>query len=242
MNAIEDNGYHHAWRALGQALPRPKAILCISAHWETIGVQIGGAIQPETIHDFGGFPQALFDVQYPAPGSAWLTERTADLLANQYPIIDQVRGIDHGVWGVLIALYPQADIPVIQLSLDMSRPAADHYKLAQALRPLRDEGVLILGSGNIVHNLSAIDFRNPKPLDWALRFIEEAKRLIASGDHDQLCDLAALGPDAALAINSAEHYLPLLYVLGASDKGEALRFITDETFAAISMTGVVIGG
>ncbi len=242
MNAIEDNQFHQAWRALGQTLPRHKAVLCVSAHWETIGVQVGGAVQPETIHDFGGFPQALFDVLYPAPGSKWLTDRTAELLANQYPIIDAARGIDHGVWGVLIALYRQADIPVIQLSLDMSRPASEHYKLGQALRPLRDEGILILGSGNIVHNLRAIDFRNPKPLDWALRFIEEAKRLIASGDHDRLCDLAALGPDAALAINSAEHYLPLLYTLGASDKGEALRFITDETFAAISMTGVVIGG
>lgn len=242
MNAIEDNRFHKAWNALGQTLPRPKAILCVSAHWETIGVQIGGALRPETIHDFGGFPQALFDVQYPAMGSAWLTERTAQLLARHYPLIDQTRGLDHGAWGVLTALYPNADIPVVQLSLDMSRPASEHLKLGQALRPLRDEGVLILGSGNIVHNLRAADWRNPRPLEWAIRFIAEAKRLIEAGDYKSLTDLAGLGPDAALAINSAEHYLPLLYTLGASDKGEAIRFITDETVAAISMTGLVLGG
>jgi len=241
MNAIEDNAFHRAWQALGQTLPRPKAILCVSAHWETIGVQIGGALKPETIHDFGGFPQALFDVQYPAPGSEGLTERTAEILARQYPIIDHKRGLDHGAWGVLTALYPKADIPVVQLSLDMSRPASEHYKLGQALRPLRDEGVLILASGNIVHNLRAADFRNPSPLDWAIRFIDQAKSLIEAGDYERLADLASLGPDAAPAINSAEHYLPLLYTLGASDKGETIRFITDETVAAIAMTGLVIG-
>jgi 4,5-DOPA dioxygenase extradiol len=241
MNAVEDNVFHQAWQALGRALPRPRAILCVSAHWETIGVQIGGALKPETIHDFGGFPQALFDVQYPASGSDWLCERTAQILARHYPIIDQKRGLDHGAWGVLTALYPKADIPVVQLSLDMSRPAFEHYKLGQALRPLRDEGVLILASGNIVHNLRVADFRNPRPLDWAIRFIDEAKSLIEAGDYARLADLASLGPDAALAINSAEHYLPLLYALGASDKDEPIRFITDETVAAIAMTGLVIG-
>ncbi len=242
MNAIEPNRFHLEWRALGKALPRPKAILCVSAHWESVGIKVGGSAAPETIHDFGGFPQALFDVVYAAPGAPWLAERTAQLLAAFGATFDPDRGLDHGSWGVLTALYPDADVPVVQLSLDRARAPQDHYAIAKALRPLRDEGIMILASGDIVHNLRAIDFRNPAPVDWGLRFNDQVKDLISQGQHQALIDYMDLGPDAALSINSAEHYLPLLYTLGVSDPGESLRFVTDEVFAAISMTGLVFGG
>lgn len=241
MNAIEQNRFHLEWRALGQSLPRPKAILCVSAHWETHGIKVSGSEAPETIHDFGGFPQALFDVVYPAPGAPWLAARTAELLKDFGATIDPERGLDHGSWGVLTALYPDADVPVIQLSLDRARSPQEHYQIAKALRPLRDEGIMILASGDIVHNLRAIDFRNPTPLDWAVRFNDQVKDLIARGQHQPLIDYLDLGQDAALSINSAEHYLPLLYTLGVSDPGESLRFVTDEVFAALSMTGLVYG-
>ena len=242
MNAIEPNRFHLEWRALGQALPRPKAILCVSAHWETHGIRVSSASHPETIHDFGGFPQALFDVVYPAAGSPELAERTAQLLAGFGATLDPDRGLDHGSWGLLTALYPDADVPVVQLSLDRDRTPQQHYDIAKALRPLRDEGIMILASGDIVHNLRAINFRNPTPIDWGVRFNEQVKDLIRRGQHQPLIDYLDLGQDAALSINSAEHYLPLLYTLGVSDPDEALRFVTDEVVAAISMTGIIYGG
>ena len=158
MNAIEDNAWRRGWAAAAEQLPRPKAILCISAHWETRGLAVSASPAPETIHDFFGFPKALFDVRYPAPGSPELAARTGDLLAPLPVYLDQERGLDHGAWSVLVALYPQADVPVVQLSLDRDRTPREHYALARALAPLRDEGVLIIGSGDIVHNLRAIDF------------------------------------------------------------------------------------
>ena len=242
MNAIEDNGWSRAWAALGRDLPRPRAILMVSAHWETRGASaVSAAPHPETIHDFGGFPQALFDVRYPAPGDPALAARVAQLLAPDAVVQHPTRGLDHGAWGVLRPMYPDADIPVVQLSLDRGRPDAWHYAAGRRLAALRDEGVLILGSGDIVHNLRAVDFRSGQTPDWAPRFNETAKALITAGDHAPLIDWQTLGPDAHAAINSAEHYLPLLYVLGAQTAGEPVSFFTDDVFAGISMTGVRVG-
>jgi len=240
MNAIEDNGWRGGWAEAAAALPKPRAVLCVSAHWETHGLAVTSAAAPETIHDFFGFPQALFDVLYPAPGSPALAERVRALLAPLPVRLDPERGLDHGAWSVLAPMYPDADVPVIQLSLDRDRPPRDHYALARALAPLRDEGVLIVGSGDIVHNLRA-DFRRPEPLDWALRFNDLAKRLIVAGDHADLVDYERLGPDAEASINSAEHYLPLLYVLALQAPGERADFFNDDVFAAISMTSLRVG-
>ena len=241
MNAIEDNPFRRGWAQAAAELPRPRAILCVSAHWETRGLGVTGSEQPPTIHDFYGFPQALFDVRYPAPGAPWLAERAAALLAPRAVAVDPERGLDHGAWAVLRAMYPNADVPIVQLSLDRNRSAAEHYALGRALRPLRDEGVLIVGSGDIVHNLRAADFRKPDAPDWAVRFNDEAKRLIAAHDHQPLIDYATLGDDALWSINSAEHYLPLLYVLAQQDAGDAVSLFNDAVVAAISMTSIRIG-
>ena len=242
MNAIEDNPWSRDWARLGRDLPRPRAILMVSAHWETRGAAaVSASAAPETIHDFFGFPQALFDVRYPAPGDPALAARVAELLSPDPVVQHPTRGLDHGAWGVLGPMYPEADIPVAQLSLDRGRPDRWHYEAGRRLAPLRDEGVMIVGSGDIVHNLRAADFRRPEAPAWADRFNERAKALILSGDHDALIDWHALGPDAETAINSAEHYLPLLYVLGAAGKDESISFFNDDVFAAISMTGVKVG-
>lgn len=245
MNAIADNAFAHGWADVARRVPRPKAILCISAHWETRGVAVGGAEAPDTIHDFFGFPQALFDVRYPAPGAPWLAMRVRDLLAEspaapRAVAIDEVRGLDHGAWSVLKPMYPEADIPVVQLSLDRTLSAAHHYELAKALAPLRDEGVLVIGSGDIVHNLR-VDFRRAVVPDWAARFNERAKALIAEGNDAILAAYETLGEDAALSINSAEHYLPLLYVLALRRADDSVTFFNDVMFAAISMTSLVVG-
>lgn len=238
MNAIEDNEFHRAWRALGQRLPRPRAVLCVSAHWETRGVHVGATASPETIHDFYGFPQALFDVQYRAPGNPALARRAAELAGAQQ---DPERGLDHGAWGVLIAMYPDASVPVVQLSLDTTQPGAFHYALAKKLAPLRDEGILIVGSGNIVHNLGVWRPGDGRPYDWALRFDAEVRRRIDAGDHQGLADYPSLGADARLSIPTPEHYLPLLYVLALQDKGEIPVFFNDQVMTSISMTSVLIG-
>lgn len=241
MNAIEDNAWSRAWRETGERLPRPNAVLMISAHWETRGIAVTASEHPETIHDFGGFPQALFDAQYPAPGDPALARRVAELLAPEPVLQHPTRGLDHGAWSVLAPMYPAADIPVVQLSLDRDRTGQEHYDLGRRLAPLREEGVLIVGSGDIVHNLRAADFRRPETPEWADRFNTTAKRLIETGEHGPLIDYASLGEDAAQAINSAEHYLPLLYVLGAQGPGEPVSFFNDNVFAAISMTSLAIG-
>ena len=238
MNAIEDNGWRQGWAAAAAQIPPPKAVLCISAHWETEGVAVTAGATPETIHDFFGFPQALFDVRYPAPGSPELAARVRDLLAPEPVRMDLARGLDHGAWSVLGPMYPEAAVPVVQLSLNRDFTPRDHFAVGQALAPLRDEGVLIVGSGDIVHNLRAIDFRRPEPLDWAIRFNDQAKRLIVAGEHADLIDYHRLGPDAEASINSAEHYLPLLYVLGLQQRGEPVSFFNDDVVAAISMTSV----
>jgi 4,5-DOPA dioxygenase extradiol len=241
MNAIEDNEFHRAWRALGERLPRPRAILCVSAHWETLGARLTGANHPATIHDFYGFPQALFDVEYPAPGEPKLAHRVVDLLGgHSHAQIDATRGFDHGMWSVLRVMYPDADVPVVQLGIDTSQPGAHHYGLAKQLAPLRDEGVLMLGSGNIVHNLRLWDGRNPHPLDWAARFDAEVRRKIRAGDHVELADWQRLGEDARLAVPTPEHYLPLLYALALQRDGDRLTFFNENVSSAIGMTSVVL--
>jgi 4,5-DOPA dioxygenase extradiol len=241
MNAIEDNSYHWQWRQLGERLPRPKAILCVSAHWETRGARITGAGHPSTIHDFFGFPQALLDVQYPAPGDVKLARRVEELLGgHKHAQVDATRGLDHGAWSVLRGMYPNADVPVVQLGIDTSLPGGHHYELAKRLAPLRDEGVLVIGSGNIVHNLALWDSRDPRPLDWAIRFDGSVRRRIAAREHIDLVDWPRMGEDARLAIPTPEHYVPLLYVLALQRDGDHVRFFNEQVAGPISMTSVVI--
>ncbi len=241
MNAIEDNAWSRGWREAAARLPKPKAVLCVSAHWETKGVRVTAAPRPETIHDFAGFPQALFAVRYPAPGDPDLARRVIALLAPQDVGQDPVRGLDHGAWSVLCAMYPDADIPVVQLSLDSGEPGAFHYDLAGRLSPLREEGVLVLGSGNFVHNLRRFDWDRSEPLDWAKRFDAEVKARIRARDHEALLDPLALSADGRLAVPTAEHYLPLLYVLALQSAGEPVSFFNEDVVSSISMTSVVVG-
>jgi 4,5-DOPA dioxygenase extradiol len=242
MNAIEDNAWSRAWRALGRELPRPRAILCVSAHWETPGPWLTGSAAPPTIHDFGGFPQALFDVQWPAPGDPALAQRVVDLLGDDVGArIDPRRGLDHGAWGVLRPMHPDADIPVVQLGIDSRRPGAWHVALARRLAPLRDEGVLVVASGDIVHNLRLFNWHDQSPLPWALRFRDRVNALIRDGDLAALADWPALGEDARLSIPTPEHYLPLLYALALARDGDALRFFNDDVIGSLSMTSLLIG-
>ena len=221
MNAIEDNEFSKGWREAAKILPRPKAILCISAHWETPGTLVTTKEKPKTIHDFGGFPQALYEAQYPAPGSSWLAKETQNTVKNVQVNLNEDWGLDHGCWSVLIRMYPQADIPVVQLSLDYTKTPQDHYNLAKELAPLRQQGVLILGSGNIVHNLRRIvvkgnnwdNFNEPYGLDWAIEASKLFKKLIDENNHQALIDYPSLGRAVQLAVPTPEHYLPLLYVL-----------------------------
>ncbi|MEO8743315.1 MAG: 4,5-DOPA dioxygenase extradiol [Lysobacteraceae bacterium] len=241
MNAIEDNTFSRAWRALGEQLPRPKAVLCVSAHWETRGVRITSASHPSTIHDFYGFPKALFDVQYPAPGDPELARRVETLLGSHGHVqADATRGLDHGAWSVLRVMYPDADVPVVQLGIDTTQPGEYHYRLAQALAPLRDEGVLVLGSGNIVHNLSVWNPRAAHPLEWAQRFDESVKHRIRMRDHAALADWPRLGIDARTAIPTPEHYLPLLYVLALQRDDDRVDFFNEVVISSIGMTSLVI--
>jgi 4,5-DOPA dioxygenase extradiol len=241
MNALEDNEFTRGWREAARRLPRPRAILCVSAHWETPGVWTCAAAQPETIHDFYGFPQALFDVRYPAPGDPALAERVAELVKTTNVRTTPEWGLDHGAWSVLRVMYPQADVPVVQLGLDTRQPGAFHVTLAQELGPLRDEGVLILGSGNVVHNLRLLNFRNPAPADWAVRARDVLRERIAASDTAALADWRVLGPDVALGIPTAEHYLPLLYVLGTRRDGDQIHIFNDVVTSSLAMTSVQVG-
>lgn len=242
MNAIEDGPFRRGWQEAARSIPRPEAILCISAHWETRGVAVTAAEHPETIHDFTGFPRPLFEVRYPAPGSPSLARRVGDLLRAHHVRLDPHRGLDHGSWSVLSAFYPRADVPVVQLSLDTQKPGSFHLELGMKLAPLREEGILILGSGDIVHNLQRIDFERADGFDWAIRFNDAVKRRIVDGRVDELVNPDAVSGGANLAVPTAEHYLPMLYVLGARTAGEPIRFFNDRvTMGSISMTSLVIG-
>lgn len=241
MNTIEDNEFSRSWQELGRTLPKAKAILCISAHWETMGVAVTASSRPETIHDFYGFPKALFDVQYPAPGDPELAGRIAQLFGSESLQLDADRGLDHGTWSVLQPMYPAAEIPVIQLSLDRTRNAESHYELAKKLRPLREQGVLIIGSGNIVHNLRVFDFHQTQAYDWAATFDLMTKNCILQKDHAALCDYPIFGEMAALSIPTAEHYLPLLYVLALQQDDDNLKFFNEKVLSSISMRSLQIG-
>jgi 4,5-DOPA dioxygenase extradiol len=241
MNAIEDNEFSQAWQDAAGHIPPPKAILCISAHWETRGSQVTAMEAPRTIHDFYGFPRPLFEKQYPAPGSRDLASRIIKLLDKSSLLPDQNWGLDHGTWSVLCRMYPQADIPVVQLSLDRSGENANHYRLGQGLRPLRQEGVLIIGSGNIVHNLRMMVWEDTA-FDWAIEYDAKVAQWILEDDHDSIIHYEKHGKAAMLAVNSAEHYLPLLYILGLKEKGEPVSFFADKLWGgSLSMRCVRFG-
>lgn len=247
MNAIEDNAFSKAWRSVGEALPRPKAILCISAHWETRGTQVTAMEKPRTIHDFSGFPQALFDVQYPAPGSLWLARATKAAVTSADIGQDTEWGLDHGCWSVLKHLFPKADVPVVQLSLDRAKSGPAHYALAKELAPLRHQGVLILGSGNMVHNLRMVvvrsngDFNQPFGFDWAIEANDLFKRLIKENRHAELADYPSLGPSVQLAVPTPEHYLPLLYALALKQENETATTFNDQPVGgSLTMTSLII--
>jgi 4,5-DOPA dioxygenase extradiol len=226
MNALLTNSYTQAWAALGKTIPRPKAILSISAHWYIPATAVTAMAEPRTIHDFGGFPRELFQCQYPAPGDPGLAGRVQDLLRPLHVVRDDSWGLDHGTWSVLCHVFPDADVPVVQLGIDETRAASFHYEVGQRLGVLREEGVLLIGSGDIVHNLHTYAWgrQTVEPFDWALRFEAKARELILAGDHQPLIDYESHGRDAVLSVPTPEHYLPLLYVLGASVPGERVTF------------------
>jgi 4,5-DOPA dioxygenase extradiol len=244
MNALADNAWTQGWARIGREIPRPKAILCISAHWFIPETAVTVMEQPRTIHDFGGFPRELFEFQYPAPGAPDVADRVCTLLKPTDVKMDKRWGLDHGAWSVLCHVYPQADIPVVQLSIDETQPAEFHYGLAMRLAPLRDEGILICGSGNLVHNLHAYAWGRhvPEPLDWALRFENAARELMAGGNHEPLIDYELLGKDALLSAPTPEHYLPLIYILALQRDGEKVSFpVEGFDGGSISMLSVQVG-
>jgi 4,5-DOPA dioxygenase extradiol len=244
MNAILHNGYTEAWAAMGREIPRPKAILSVSAHWFVPETGVTVATAPRTIHDFGGFPRELYQARYPAPGDPGLARRIQALLEPLPVRLDESWGLDHGTWSVLCHVYPQADIPVVQLSIDESKPAAFHYEIGRRLAPLRDEGVLLVGSGNLVHNLHAYAWGRHavEPFDWAVRFEQQAREILLAGEHMPLVDYERLGRDAALSVPTPDHYLPLLYVLACRQQSEAVSFpVEGVDGGSISMLAVKIG-
>ena len=236
MNALEENNFTRAWAELGQRFARPKAILMISAHWMTNQVAVTAMQQPQTIHDFGGFPPALFAMQYPAAGSPELAARVAQLLAPLRVVQDQTWGLDHGTWSVLAKVYPQANVPVVQLSLNMNEAPAFHYELGRQLSVIRDEGVMLMASGNVVHNLRQL---NPsvRAYDWAERFDSLIRDTVLAGQFEQIVQFDQLGMDARLSIPSTEHFLPLLYILGAKREEDKTEIFCNElAMGSISMT------
>lgn len=246
MNAIEENEFVAGFRKIGAELPKPQAILCVSAHWETRGTWVTAMEHPRTIHDFGGFPKALFEVEYPAPGSPELAKETQSIITQTQVGLDDQWGLDHGAWSVIKHLYPNADVPVIQMSLDYTQSPQYHYELAKNLASLRKKGVLIVGSGNMVHNLRLVawDRLNDSgfAFDWAIEASEKMKGFIRSGDHQQLVNFRSQGLAFDRAIPSAEHYLPLLYILALQEEGENISIFNDKAVAgALTMTSVKIG-
>lgn len=244
MNAIEENEFVDGFRKLGQELPKPNAILCISAHWETRGTLVTAMEKPRTIHDFGGFPKALFDVQYPAPGSPALARKTRELVKKTEIGLDERWGLDHGAWSVIKHLYPLADVPVIQMSLDYNQPPQYHYDLAKELASLRNKGVLIIGSGNMVHNLRMAAWDKIESFyayDWALEASDRMKQLVLSGNHDALIHYYLQGRAFDLAIPTPEHFLPLLYALALKEEQEQVSLFNDKPVGgSFTMTSVKI--
>ena len=246
MNAIEENEFVRGFREVSKTLPTPSAILCVSAHWETRGTFVTAMEKPRTIHDFGGFPEKLFKVQYPAQGNPELAGETQRLITGTQVAKDLSWGLDHGAWSVLIHLYPKAEIPVVQLSLDYSAGPQVHYDLAKELAVLRDKGVLIVGSGNMVHNLRRVAWDKLNAdnygYDWALEASAKFKKLITEGDHRQLVNYKSLGKEVEMAVPTPEHYLPLLYVLALKDKNDPIYLFNDKAVGgSLTMTSVKVG-
>lgn len=243
MNALADNVYTRGWRQIGASIPKPRAVLCISAHWYVPYTAVTAMQSPRTIHDFGGFPRELFEFQYPARGSPDIATEVRDLIAPSVGL-DDSWGLDHGTWSVLCHVYPDADVPVLQLSIDETLPARGHYRLGEQLGALREQGILIVGSGNLVHNLHTYGWgrRAVEPYDWAVRFEQQAREWMLAGNHQPLIDYQALGKDAALAAPTPDHYLPLLYVLGAQLPGDKVTFpVEGVDGGSISMLSVRVG-
>ena len=244
MNGIEDNEFSQRWTQMAKEIPTPAAVLVISAHWFSNGTRITAMDFPETIHDFGGFPQALFDVQYPAPGNLVLAMETAELIHSAHVELDHDWGLDHGTWTVIRHMYPEAKIPVLQLSIDYTKPPQYHYDLAKELYELRKKGVLIIGSGNMVHNLRMVSWSKMNEnygYDWALQMNDTFKELILNGDHKPLINYESLGAESRLAIPTPEHYLPLLYSLGLKGSNDSISFFNDKAMAgSLTMTSVKI--
>jgi len=246
MNAIEENEFVISWRNLGKSVPEPSAVLCISAHWETNGTFVTAMPKPTTIHDFGGFPQKLYEVQYPAPGSPELAFDVKRIIKSAVVGLDDKWGLDHGAWSVIRNIYPLADVPVIEMSLDWQRSPQNHYDLAKELAPLRRKGVLIIGSGNMVHNLRMIAWDHADDpeygFDWALRSNELFKDLILKNNHKDLINYTGLGKDVQMAVPTPDHYLPLLYSLALMNENEPVSFFNDKTvMGSLSMTSLQIG-
>ena len=245
MNAIEENEFVQGFRKAGEEIPKPDAILCISAHWETKGTHVTAIEHPKTIHDFGGFPRELYEVQYPAPGNPELAKETKKIVKGPEVILDYSWGLDHGAWSVIKHLYPGADVPVVQMSLDHTRPAQYHYDLAEHLSDLRNKGILIIGSGNMVHNLRMVSWDRINETfgyDWAIEASERMKSLILDDDHQALIDYSSQGKSFSLSVPTPEHYLPLLYVLALKEKNEEVCFFNDKPVAgSLTMTSVMIG-
>jgi len=227
MNTLERNRYTDTWRRIGESVPKPRAILSVSAHWTTQGTAVTAIEKPKTIHDFYGFPRALFDVQYPAPGDPGLAAHVRKLLAPVDVVMDHAWGLDHGTWSVLVHAFPQADIPVVQLSLDGTQPPGVHYELGKRLAPLREEGILVVGSGNVVHNLGLMKRGGGPAFDWAVRFNEKVRGYLSSRDHQALAGFERLGEDARLAVPTPEHFLPLLYIAALHREDEDMSFAVD---------------
>lgn len=244
MNAIEENEFVRGFREIGQRIQTPRAILCVSAHWETRGTYVTAMEHPRTIHDFGGFPKALFDVQYPAPGSPSVAHETADVVKKAVVGMDENWGLDHGAWSVIKHLYPNANIPVVQLSLDQGQGPQYHYDLAKELSSLRNKGILIVGSGNMVHNLRMAEWDKLNVefgFDWALEARERMKHMILTGNHASLIHYQSQGKAFDLAIPTPEHYLPLLYTLALQEKNEAVTLYNDKAIGgSFTMTSVMI--
>jgi 4,5-DOPA dioxygenase extradiol len=245
MNAIEENEFVARWRKLGGELPKPQAILCISAHWETRGTWVTAMEKPATIHDFGGFPQELFNVQYPAPGSPELADITKKLVRSTEVNLDEKWGLDHGCWSIVRRLYPAADIPVVQMSLDYYQTPQNHFDLAKDLALLRNKGILIIGSGNMVHNLRMVDWEKLNVadygFDWAMEASEMMKKYMLSGDFAQLINFRSQGSAFDLAIPTPEHYLPLLYSLSLKEKDENIHLFNDKAVGgSLTMTSIKI--
>jgi 4,5-DOPA dioxygenase extradiol len=244
MNIIRRNQWTEGWAALGTSLPRPKAILAVSAHWYVPATMVTAMPNPPTIYDFGGFPNELYEKKYPAPGDPPLAKKIRDMLAPLDAGLDNEWGLDHGTWSVLYHIFPKADIPVVQLSIDQTQPPTVHYKIGQLIAPLRDDGVLIVGSGNIVHNLRAYEWDRPDvgAFDWASKFEDKVKNLLNAGKEADLIDYPSLGPEAKLSVPTPEHYLPLLYVLGTRKRDDGIRFPVDGfDGGSLSMLVIQIG-